>query len=95
MSTSLKVGPKIQHGKRIHVSINDDERNSLINRLNKLPSYQRNLSKINEDETGNINSNNHRKMLSNEGPLSHWTDEEPVPWDEWYALNNIETEVME
>jgi hypothetical protein len=34
-------------------------------------------------------------MLSKQGPLSHWTDEEPVPWTEWYGLNNIDVEVME
>ncbi len=33
--------------------------------------------------------------LSDHGPLSNWTDEEPIPWTEWYTLNNIETEVME
>ena len=36
-----------------------------------------------------------KSMLSEGGPLSQWTNEEPVPWTEWYALNNIETEVME
>ena len=34
-------------------------------------------------------------MLSKQGPLSQWTDEEPVPWTEWYGLNNINVEVME
>ncbi len=34
-------------------------------------------------------------MLSDRGPLSQWTDEEPVPWTEWYGLNNINVEVME
>lgn len=34
-------------------------------------------------------------MLSEHGPLSQWTDEEPVPWTEWYGLNDIEVEVME
>ena len=33
--------------------------------------------------------------LSDHGPLSNWTDEEPVPWTDWYTLNNIETEVLE
>jgi hypothetical protein len=33
--------------------------------------------------------------LGDHGPLSQWTDEEPVPWSEWYALNNIETEGLE
>ena len=32
-------------------------------------------------------------MLSEQGPLSQWTDEEPVPWSDWYAENNIEVEV--
>jgi len=36
-----------------------------------------------------------KSMLSERGPLSHWTNEEPVPWTEWYTLNDIETEVME
>jgi hypothetical protein len=36
-----------------------------------------------------------KSMLSEGGPLSQWTNEEPVPWTEWYTLNNIETEVME
>ena len=34
-------------------------------------------------------------MLGNQGPLSQWTDEEPVPWTEWYGLNNINVEVVE
>ena len=34
-------------------------------------------------------------MLSEHGPLSQWTDEEPVPWTEWYGLNDIDVEVME
>ena len=34
-------------------------------------------------------------MLSEHGPLSQWTDEKPVPWTEWYGLNDIEVEVME
>ena len=34
-------------------------------------------------------------MLSEQGPLSQWTDEEPVPWTEWYGLNDIDVEVME
>ena len=38
---------------------------------------------------------NDGSMLSEQGPLSQWTDEDPVPWTEWYGLNNIEVEVME
>ena len=34
-------------------------------------------------------------MLSEQGPLSQWTDEAPVPWTEWYGLNDIDVEVME
>ena len=34
-------------------------------------------------------------MLSEHGPLSQWTDEEPVPWTEWYGLNDIDVEGME
>ena len=33
--------------------------------------------------------------LAEDGPLNHWTDEEPVPWSEWYTLNDINTEVVE
>ena len=34
-------------------------------------------------------------MLSEQGPLSQWTSEEPIPWSEWYGLNNIDVEVIE
>ena len=33
--------------------------------------------------------------LADDGPLHHWTDEEPVPWSEWYTRNNINAEVAE
>lgn len=33
--------------------------------------------------------------LAEDGPLHHWTDEEPVPWSDWYTLNDINTEVVE
>lgn len=31
--------------------------------------------------------------LADQGPLSQWTDEAPVPWSDWYATNNIHVEV--
>lgn len=34
----------------------------------------------------------HGAFLRDEGPLGQWTDEEPVPWDEWYMNNGIQLE---
>ena len=47
-------------------------------------SSNRSLIEVDDDST-----------LSSQGPLSQWTDEEPVPWTEWYGLNNINVEVVE
>ena len=47
-------------------------------------SSNRSLIEVDDDST-----------LSEHGPLSQWTDEEPVPWTEWYGLNDIDVEVME
>ena len=33
------------------------------------------------------------EYLADEGPLSQWTDEAPVPWSQWYVDNNITLEV--
>lgn len=30
--------------------------------------------------------------LAKDGPLSQWSSEEPVPWKEWYAKQNIRVE---
>ena len=47
-------------------------------------SSNRSLIEVDDDST-----------LSSQGPLSQWTDEEPVPWTEWYGLNIINVEVDE
>jgi hypothetical protein len=31
--------------------------------------------------------------IEEHGPLGEWTEENPVPWSEWYANNNISVEV--
>ena len=36
---------------------------------------------------------NNSSFIGEAGPLSQWTDEEPVPWPEWYEQNNIALEV--
>ena len=50
------------------------------------PKHSNNRSMVAVEDTS---------MLGDAGPLSHWTDEEPVPWGEWYVQNNIATEEME
>ena len=82
-------------GKDILESISESETRLIQDRLNKIPTYRKAIHDIDENETGNINSHSQKKMLSDEGPLSNWTDEEPVPWSEWYTRNNINAEVAE
>ena len=50
------------------------------------PKHSNNRSMVAVEDTS---------MLGDAGPLSHWTDEEPVPWGEWYVQNNIATEEVE
>ena len=50
------------------------------------PKHSNNRSMVAVEDTS---------MLGDAGPLSHWTEEEPVPWGEWYVQNNIATEEME
>ena len=35
---------------------------------------------------------NHSEFIREQGPLSQWTEEAPVPWTDWYANNNIRLE---
>ena len=50
------------------------------------PKHSKNRSMMEVEDTS---------MLGDHGPLSQWTDEEPVPWSEWYVLNDIATEEVE
>ena len=50
------------------------------------PKHSNNRSMVAVEDTS---------MLGDVGPLSEWTDEEPVPWSEWYVQNNIATEEVE
>ena len=52
-----------------------------------LPSYR--LS----DRLLNSRKEPFSKRLAESGPLHHWTDEPPVPWDDWYAQHGLLTEV--